>query len=66
MCVDDPNDDCDPNVGADCGGICVEVSTPQFCGGFGNIQCPEGLMCVDDPNDDCDPNVGADCGGICV
>jgi hypothetical protein len=40
---------------------------PQFCGGFGNIQCPEGKVCVDDPDDGCDPNNGgADCGGICV
>lgn len=39
---------------------------PSFCGGFANIQCPEGQTCVDDPNDDCDPQGGgADCGGIC-
>lgn len=39
---------------------------PIFCGGFGNIACPDGLECVDDPNDSCDPsNGGADCGGIC-
>jgi hypothetical protein len=39
----------------------------QFCGGFGNIQCPTGLQCVDDPNDECVPSEGgADCGGICV
>jgi hypothetical protein len=39
----------------------------QFCGGFGNIQCPSGLQCVDDPNDTCEPaEGGADCGGICV
>lgn len=38
-----------------------------FCGGFGNIQCPDGLECVDDPNDGCDVNNGgADCGGMCV
>ncbi len=40
---------------------------PQFCGGIGNIACPEGFTCVDDPNDDCDPTTsGRDCGGICV
>ncbi|HLL02082.1 MAG TPA: hypothetical protein VK539_15935 [Myxococcaceae bacterium] len=39
----------------------------QFCGGFGGIQCPEGLRCVDDPNDSCEPTEGgADCGGICA
>jgi hypothetical protein len=39
----------------------------QMCGGFGGLQCPEGLRCVDDPNDDCDPTQGgADCSGICV
>ncbi len=48
------------------------ASTPpmgegQACGGFGGIQCPEGLHCVDDPNDDCDPTQGgADCIGICT
>ncbi|MCP4447992.1 MAG: hypothetical protein GY811_22055 [Myxococcales bacterium] len=39
----------------------------KFCGGFANIQCPDGLECIDDPDDDCDvSNGGADCGGICV
>jgi Kazal-type serine protease inhibitor domain len=67
-CVDDPDDDCDPqNGGADCGGICVPPPDAQFCGGFGNFPCPDDLECVDNPNDDCDPNNGgADCGGICV
>ena len=23
LCVDDPNDDCQPGTGADCGGVCV-------------------------------------------
>ena len=65
-CVDDPNDDCDPNQGgADCGGVCI---TPAACGGFGGIACEgKGEVCVDDPNDDCDPEKGgADCIGICV
>lgn len=39
----------------------------RFCGGFGGIQCPPGLVCEDDPSDDCDPDRGgADCGGVCV
>lgn len=65
-CVDDPDDDCDPNAGgADCGGVCVEG--PGFCGGIAGFPCPEGLECIDDPSDDCDPQAGgADCGGICV
>jgi hypothetical protein len=36
-CIDDPNDDCDPNNGgADCGGICVEPKQcqPVFCALF--------------------------------
>lgn len=69
VCVDDPDDACDPqNGGADCIGICVEEEPqPQFCGGFGGFPCPEGMICVDDPDDGCDPdNGGADCGGICV
>jgi len=67
-CVDDPNDDCDPeNGGADCGGICIPSEPKPFCGGFGNFPCPEGMQCVDDPDDDCDPNNGgADCGGVCI
>lgn len=44
-----------------------EQDPPVTCGGFGGIECPEGLSCIDDPNDDCDPaNGGADCSGICV
>jgi hypothetical protein len=64
ICVDNPNDSCDPNNGgADCGGICVSQMT---CGGIAGIQCPAGYECVDNPNDSCDPNNGgADCGGIC-
>ena len=65
VCVDDPNDDCDPNNGgADCGGFCEAPSS--FCGGIAGIECPKGEVCVDDPNDDCDPeHGGADCGGVC-
>ncbi|HET6582001.1 MAG TPA: hypothetical protein VFG69_01115 [Nannocystaceae bacterium] len=36
-CIDDPNDDCDPNKGgADCGGICVDgpECPPVFCALF--------------------------------
>lgn len=68
MCIDNPEDDCDPaNGGADCGGICVDEPAPQFCGGFANLPCPDGQICVDDPNDGCDPNNGgADCGGMCI
>jgi hypothetical protein len=48
-----------------CMGICQDDTI--FCGGFGNIACPDGMECADDPNDDCDPaNGGADCGGVCV
>jgi len=67
QCVDDPNDECDPEAGgADCSGICVTDPKPAFCGGIAGIACPEGQTCVDDPSDDCDPeNGGADCGGIC-
>jgi hypothetical protein len=68
-CIDNPNDNCDPNNGgADCSGVCVappEEST--FCGGIANFPCPGGQACIDDPNDNCDPNNGgADCGGVCV
>jgi hypothetical protein len=37
------------------------------CGGFGGLQCPDGLTCVDDPSDSCDPmQGGADCMGRCI
>ena len=43
-----------------------ELIDPIACGGFGGLECPDGLTCVDDPADDCDPNKGgADCSGIC-
>jgi hypothetical protein len=66
LCVDDPNDDCNPSSGgADCGGVCI---AKIFCGGFAGIECPgKKYVCVDDPTDDCDPaSGGADCGGVCV
>ena len=46
-----------------------KVSDPKSrsCGGFGGLECPDGLTCVDDPDDNCDPtNGGADCPGVCV
>lgn len=53
-------------VGISHEGECEQVGG-QFCGGFGNLPCPDGFECVDDANDDCDPaNGGADCGGVCV
>lgn len=65
-CVDDANDTCDPESGADCPGICVPDNRPPFCGGIAGFACPDGEECVDDPGDNCDPaNGGADCGGIC-
>jgi hypothetical protein len=72
ICVDNPNDGCDPKTGgADCGGICVTKTPPPstgaFCGGIAGIACPSGQTCVDNPNDGCDPKTGgADCGGVCV
>jgi hypothetical protein len=66
-CVDNPNDDCDPNAGgADCGGMCVREDEPLSCGGLAGKPCPAGYECVDDARDDCDPATGgADCPGIC-
>jgi len=68
VCVDNPNDGCDPQSGgADCGGLCVDEPPTAFCGGIAGIPCPTGQTCVDDPSDDCDPQSGgADCGGTCV
>ncbi|MFO0564874.1 MAG: hypothetical protein U0263_04380 [Polyangiaceae bacterium] len=65
ICVENPNDGCDPaNGGADCPGMCIAKKT---CGGIANLPCPTGNECVDDPTDSCDPgNGGADCSGVCV
>ena len=67
ICVDDPNDECDPlRGGADCAGICVREEKPAACGGITGQQCPAGYECTDDPGDDCDPaSGGADCPGFC-
>lgn len=70
ICVDIPNDGCDPTKGAvDCLGTCKpapKAPKPKACGGFAGLKCPAGQTCVDDPSDSCDPTTGgADCGGIC-
>lgn len=39
--------------------------TPQMCGGFAGLLCPEGEVCELSPG--CDPqNGGADCAGTCI
>jgi hypothetical protein len=44
-CVDDPRDDCSPcRGGADCGGICVELSCKQACDP--TLICTQALTCV--------------------
>lgn len=64
LCVDMPEDGCDPEAGwIDCDGICVSGQ----CAGILALPCAGELVCVDDPDDDCDPEGdGADCPGICV
>ena len=55
-CVDNPDDDCDPNAGgADCGGICVKT---ESCG---DVQCAPGFVC-------CNPlmNICTKPGGVCI
>jgi hypothetical protein len=45
-CVDDPRDDCSPcRGGADCGGICVELSCKPACDP--TLICTQVLTCVD-------------------
>jgi len=45
-CVDDPRDDCSPcRGGADCGGICVELSCKPACDP--TLICAQVLTCVD-------------------
>jgi hypothetical protein len=44
-CVDDPRDDCSPcRGGADCGGICVELSCTPKCDP--SLICTQVLTCV--------------------
>jgi len=65
ICVDDPDDTCNPQlVDADCIGMCAY---PEPCGGIAAIPCTRGFICVDKPDDNCDPRRGgSDCIGICV
>jgi hypothetical protein len=45
-CVDDPRDSCSPcNGGADCGGICVQLSCAPRCDPA--LICAQVLACVD-------------------
>lgn len=53
-CVDDPSDDCDPEMGgADCGGVCVEAC--------GDVLCGIGLECCNPVMGICTPP-----GGVCI
>jgi len=46
-CVDDPNDDCDPeNGGADCGGVCQCLQTALCVKGYRFDSSPEVCGCV--------------------
>jgi hypothetical protein len=51
ICIDDPNDDCDPETGgADCPGVCVPIGENPCAA----ILCIEGTTCC--------PH----CGGLCI
>lgn len=73
ICVDNPNDNCNPTKdGLECLGTCMantaqESKIVQPCGGPTQIRCSGGMVCVDDPSDDCDPTKdGIDCKGRCI
>jgi hypothetical protein len=52
-CVDDPNDDCDPNNGgADCGGRCSCIETVLCVKGSMFDSSPDVCACVPDPTQD--------------
>ena len=41
ICVDDPNDNCNPQLGgADCGGICIDESQGMVCTYDGTVYYP--------------------------
>lgn len=47
LCVDDPTDECDPNMGgADCGGVCACTSIGLCVDGFVWDESPEVCGCV--------------------
>ncbi len=48
-CVDDPNDGCDPSVGADCGGVCACDAMAKCAAGYVWDASPEVCECVVDP-----------------
>lgn len=78
ICVDDPNDSCDPqNGGADCGGICVDEPTPtntceNKCGGPAedkSCYCDEACTSYQDCCEDYDAFCGEErtpASGACV
>lgn len=73
ICVDNPDDNCDPRRdGSKCPGTCKanlvkEDKVQRSCGGTTGYDCPGGMVCIDDPSDDCDPTQdGSKCKGICV
>jgi len=73
LCVDDPNDDCNPQKGdSDCPGICVPPNPEpagvcEYCFNKEGVFCSQGLVCIEDPNDNCVPiGHGGACPGICL
>ncbi len=75
ICVDDGNDDCDPNLGgADCGGVCI-VDEPDACAPvLCELFCENGFAVDEDGCEVCscaepepEPCVVAGCNGeLCV
>lgn len=68
VCVDDPNDSCDPeNGGADCGGICVDAPEPgASCEGACGGAAADGSCWCDDACEqygDCCGDYDAACAG---
>jgi len=65
VCIDNPDDGCDPqHGGADCGGICVPECAPGACGpqlGMPNWLCDDGVT-VAGPTGNCLPNAEGTCG----
>ena len=66
-CVDDPRDQCSPELGdRHCPGVCIGRGHPR-CGGITGKTCPPGLTCYQDQRDGCVPEQGgSDCEGLCL
>jgi hypothetical protein len=69
VCIDEPNDSCDPKKGgADCTGVCVTPAEAKALGSACDAAnpCPTGLECTLPPSALCNGPKGVKCSGVCT